>query len=706
MSDFSGSATDDTDITINYIQTKSPIVTFVYTIHSDELKLSFVSENIKEQTGYSSEQFLDGNSFLLDKVHPDDEIILSDAFSSLPELGPIKLEFRFLNSEDEYRWIMHELCLCKNESDAKAQLVGYWFDVTEKVLFRNDVKEKNKLLNAVLNQADALNRTIENVIDGVITIDEKGIIRSFNSSAEKLFGYDRRSVIGKNIDMLMPSPYKEQHDEYIQHYLKSGDAKIVGIGPREVVALHKNGKKFPLDLAISEVVVNGTRNFIGIVRDITERKTIKDKLLRLANYDALTGLPNRESIFTHIEQNLTTVNNGLENFALLYLDIDRFKLVNDSLGHAAGDLIIEEISKRLSKCADNDEMISRLGGDEFAVLIENYKDLHDIEKFSDEVIQVLQAPFVLNGRQFTLGVSIGVVLFPTHAIEINGLLKGADLAMYEAKRRGGNCYQYYSEEMSSTMNKRFKMENMLRTALQERQFIVHYQPQVDIESKEIYGVEALIRWKLPDGTLIPPLDFIPVLEETGMIIDVGDWVLEQACSEIVRWNATSKSPLMLSVNLSAVQFRDSDLVDKVKTIIDRTNFPPELLNLEITESVLMHDPSKIAIILEQIHNMGLKLSVDDFGTGYSSLTYLRKFPLDYLKLDRSFVKDIPTCEESVEITKTVISLADSLKIEMVAEGVENNLQLGFLKEQKCRRVQGFYYSEPLEYLDLITFLVA
>jgi diguanylate cyclase (GGDEF)-like protein/PAS domain S-box-containing protein len=433
----------------------------------------------------------------------------------------------------------------------------------------------------------------------------------------------------------------------------------------------------------------------GVARDVTEKKAAEERIRHLAQHDELTGLPNR----TMFNQNLKhAINRALRysrTLAILFIDLDRFKLINDTLGHEVGDRALEEIAERLRGCMRGSDTIARFGGDEFVILIEEFTAASDVAEVVNKLLGAVKKPLKHQAQEFSLSASIGISTFPDDGKDAQTLLKNADIAMYRAKDKGRNTFQFYSSEMNVHSVERLAMESSLRVALERGEFLLHYQPKVEINTGRMVGMEALIRWRHPELGLVFPEQFIPLAEETGLIVPIGEWVLRTACLQNRAWQQQGMRPLRIAVNLSARQFMQERLLEDVAEVLEQTGLDAEFLELELTESTVMQNPEKTIKILNAFKAMGIHLAIDDFGTGYSSLAYIKQFPIDTLKVDRSFIEDIPSDENDIAITKAIIALAQSLKLKVVAEGVENTQQLGFLREHICDQMQGYYCSKPL-----------
>jgi diguanylate cyclase (GGDEF)-like protein len=431
------------------------------------------------------------------------------------------------------------------------------------------------------------------------------------------------------------------------------------------------------------------------IRYSIQRKNAEDKLARLAQYDPLTNLANRALFHDRLEHALARAERHEGMLALLFLDLDRFKAVNDTLGHVGGDALLKQVGDRISARMRESDTVARLGGDEFAIIIEDVVEAQDAARVADDLVKILSEPFVVNGHEIPMGVSIGIAVSPPS--KGNRLLKDADAAMYRAKRVGGKAHHFYTEEMNVQASERLMLERDLHYALDRDEFLLHYQPQVDLATGDVMGAEALLRWQQHERGLVSPADFIPVLEETGRIVDVGEWVLEEACRQASAWQDSGFAPVRVAVNLSARQLGRGSLVHAVERALEVSGLDPECLELEITESLLVEDSEVGLRSVELLKRAvdGLRISIDDFGTGYSSLYRLKTLPIERLKIDRTFIGGVMTDPEDSAITATVISLSHELHLQVTAEGVETAEQLAFLRERGCDEAQGFYFSRPL-----------
>jgi diguanylate cyclase (GGDEF)-like protein/PAS domain S-box-containing protein len=512
-----------------------------------------------------------------------------------------------------------------------------------------------------------------------------------NEQACKMNGMKLEELVGKTVfDFFPPDIAKETREIDLQVWkqrdLLTREAKVQFQGQdgyfltgRRIIHVHETKQDFML----------------GFGLNITDRVKAEEMVSHLADHDPLTDLPNRRFIKRYLDEYVNETGNEQKILGFLLLDLDRFKVINDSLGHQAGDLLLQSVADRLKNSVPETNIISRIGGDEFIILIpymaEEDDALHDCRK----ILKAFEEPFTIYDQKFTITTSIGVSMFPHHGNDLNALIKSADLAMYRSKEKGRNCYSIFSANLKQRAIDRLDKEVLLREALENNEFIVHYQPKIDIHTGYIYGMEALIRWK-KDEQIYYPDSFIPIAEETGLIVPIGEWVLRQACYDCSSWHKQGLKHLSISVNLSPQQFRKNNLETVIGDVLQETGLDPSALELELTESTIMQDPDNAASILNHLKSLGVRLSIDDFGTGFSSLSYLKQFPIDVLKIDKSFVMNLEWDEANASIAAAVVSLAHSLKLKVVAEGIETDAQLQYLKEHQCDYGQGYLVSHPVE----------
>ncbi|MFP5506901.1 MAG: EAL domain-containing protein [Gammaproteobacteria bacterium] len=448
----------------------------------------------------------------------------------------------------------------------------------------------------------------------------------------------------------------------------------------------------------------GGHRLYGACQDITQRRQAEERIEFLAHYDALTGLPNRALLRDRFEQALAFAERAQSHVALLFLDLDNFKIVNDTLGHAAGDRLLQVAVARLMRSMRDTDTVSRQGGDEFILLLNEIPDPKTVERIAGAILAQIAEPIDIDGHALNTTCSIGISVYPDDGRDFDTLLQRADVAMYNAKESGRNTYRFFNPAMNARANEHLLLQNRLHHALEKREFSLFYQPQLDIETGTVTGVEALLRWDSQDLGQVPPSRFIPVAEDSGLIIAIGEWVLREACRQMAEWRAAGLPELTLSVNLSALQFRRTGLVDTVAAALESSGLPPQLLELELTESILLQDVDNTLHTVRQLKALGVRLSIDDFGTGYSSLSYLKRFAVDKLKIDQSFVSDIGRDPDDDAIVRAIVQLARSLRLGIIAEGVETPEQLAFLRQEGCREIQGYLLSRPLPAGDLAGFL--
>jgi diguanylate cyclase (GGDEF)-like protein len=434
--------------------------------------------------------------------------------------------------------------------------------------------------------------------------------------------------------------------------------------------------------------------FEGSVEDISDRKHYEATLEYQANYDALTGLANRNRLHDRLKQAISSAERYLHQVTVAFIDLDQFKFINDSLGHHVGDHVLKAVSARLLSCVRESDTVARHGGDEFVVII-NRSDEAVISLLMQRILASVAERYVVDGRELHVTCSIGFSLYPIDGLDVETLLKNADAAMYRAKAQGRNNVQFYTEELNQKIRERMAMESILRHALERDEFFLHYQPQVALQTGAIIGVEALIRWKHGTDDVISPADFIPLAEELGLIVPIGEWVLRTACKQMKKWHEAGLPKISVSVNLSARQFRQNNLAEVIEQVLKETKLDADYLDLELTESMMMDDVELAVVTLGKLKAMGIKLSIDDFGTGYSSLSYLGRFPIDVLKIDQSFVRDIAIDPNHAAIARSIITLAHSLNLKVIAEGVETEAQLNYLGLHHCDAIQSYYFSRPV-----------
>ncbi len=538
--------------------------------------------------------------------------------------------------------------------------------------------------------------------DAIVIVDQNMCVTNFNPAAEKLFGYERQKIIGQSfIGSLTAEKQKPMLKQFLNYCKNKNDAAL------HPVRLEMRSQKGSVMATSTRVAVSGAEGryqYIFYVRDKIRQLEAEDKLHQATYNDALTGLPNRYVAVQHIRVGITDAQRQNRNLVVMKISLDRFKHINESLGHEAGDQLLIEIASRLQTLSRRGDLVSRINGDQFAVILVDIDKSTNLDVLVRKYMECFSPAFRFGEHVLHISVSIGVACFPHDAGNVEELLRAAESAMFQAKQKGGTGFRYYSQEMSRQSKERLYLENELRRAIRNNQLDVYYQPQVDLASGKILGVEALVRWNHPSLGAVSPIKFIPVAEEIGLISEIGHWVMKRACSDMTLLKHNQNELLRLSINLSARQFQENDLVKVIANVLNETGFPPDKLELEITESLFMEDVESVAQTLTTLSQQGIKISMDDFGTGYSSLSYLKRFPINTIKVDRSFVKDMTTDKDDASIVAATIQMAHSLSLDIVAEGVETEDQLQFLLKQKCDKIQGFYFSRPLTYKALVNLM--
>lgn len=531
--------------------------------------------------------------------------------------------------------------------------------------------------------------------EGIMIIDTNGCIIGINKGFSDITGYSEEEILGA-------TPIVFQQGSHALWKSLSSEGKWCG----EVINHRKNGEQYHEWLTIT-VVKNHEHqitNYVGVFADVTEVKQSQNKLYELVNHDPLTGLPNRRLINELLEHAIKRAEREERQIAILFIDLDRFKAINDSLGHPVGDKLLFEVSRRIKQSIRESDVVGRLGGDEFIVMMDNLHDVEDAANKARNILHALQSEFLIDNKELFISASIGISMFPSDGKDVDSIIKAADIAMYQVKNMGKNNYCHYTKKHSADVLERFNLENQLRRALDRQQFEVYYQPQISLQTGKIIGAEALVRWNHPEYGVVSPAKFIPLAEETGIILQIGEWVLTQAALRAKEWITPGNALKRVAVNVSGIQIMQSNFADTVYGVLIETDCTPSMLELEITESTVMQNTEHVISTFDRIKSLGVRLAIDDFGTGYSSLSNLKRLPLDKLKIDRSFVRDLPDDLDDAAIASAIYAMANSLGFSVIAEGVETLEQEQFLKQMGCVEAQGYLYSKPVtaeEFLTLI-----
>ena len=635
-----------------------------------------------EILGYSHEEIKHTTQQWTDFIYPDDR---EKAWQSIQDVldgrsSIHKIEYRMIHKNGSLRWILDHAKVVQRDQDGRPiRMSGTHADITE----RKAAEEELRIAAAAFESQE-----------GIIVTDAENVIIKVNQAFTNITGYTAKEAVGQTPQHLLRSGrqntafYTAMWDS-IQH---------TGAWQGEIWNRRKNGEVYPEWLTITVVkgIDGETTHYVATLTDITERKAAEEKIKQLAFYDPLTQLPNRRLLLERLKHSIDVERREGKQLALLMLDLDRFKAVNDNLGHLAGDELLQQVATRITARLREVDVVARLGGDEFIILLEDIAHPEDAARIAEGIVADLSKPFqLIQSDDVRIGVSIGISLYPQHGDSPEILMNSADAALYQAKDRGRGCFAYFSEELTLAARERIALEARLRQAIDQQELRVFYQPQIDIASGQIVGAEALVRWQNPTEGLIFPEQFIPIAEETDLIIAIGTWVLRETCRQGRQWLDEGLPALTLSVNVSPHQFRRQDINALVAKVLSETGYPAEYLALEITESGLMENQDKAMGILNDLRVQGIRLAIDDFGTGYSSLAYLKYFPLDVLKIDKNFIDDIPFLQGDTEITATIIAMAHTLGFKVSAEGVETHEQLAFLQAKGCDSYQGYLSGQAL-----------
>ncbi|SEM69906.1 PAS domain S-box-containing protein/diguanylate cyclase (GGDEF) domain-containing protein [Candidatus Frackibacter sp. WG12] len=553
----------------------------------------------------------------------------------------------------------------------------------------NPLQKKNQLLqNKLVEIKERYNSIFEHNPDAVFTIALNGNFTHVNPKAEKLSGYKANEILSMNFHQLLTL---KDLKKTLQHFTEATNGKPQTY---ECTMIHKDGhhiktsvKNFPM------TVDNEIIGVYCIVKDITENKRLEEKIHHMAYHDALTNLPNRNLLNEQLKQSLIDAKEDNQILAILFIDLDRFKMINDTIGHNIGDLVLQQVAKKLAKCIRNHDIVARLGGDEFVILMKNINK-KQVRKVAERIIDEFSSPFIVEDYEIFTSPSIGISLYPKDGDEAETLIKYADIAMYSVKEKGKNNYQFYNSQLNRMLSRKSKLENGLRKALDKNELSIYYQPQVNLKTGKIIGMEALLRWHHPKLGFISPAEFIPIAEETGLIMPIGEWVLRTACKQNKIWQHAGLEPISIAVNVSAHQFQSENFVEQITNTLNETQLKPSCLELEITENK-MKNIEELTLLLNRLKKTGVKIAVDDFGTGYSSLSILDQLPIDNLKIDQSFIHNIIDDYNKAAITKTIITMGNDLNFKVTAEGIETEQQITFLKENDCNIGQGYLFERPL-----------
>jgi diguanylate cyclase (GGDEF)-like protein/PAS domain S-box-containing protein len=644
------------------------------------LRFIAVNEAAIRQYGFARQEFL---AKTITEIRPEQDIpgLLQD------------IAKRTLGLEARGIWRHRK----KNGELIDVEIVSHPLDfhgVKSMLVAAQDITERKRAEDAVRQAEEKYRGIFEDAVIGIFQATPDGRLTNVNRAHARMHGYESPEEMMAEVSNVARDLSVDPNRMLELAHAVRRNGIVRGA---EVEVYRKDGSKkwVRVNLRAIHGADGDVALFEGTVEDITEHKAAQERMKFLAFYDALTELPHRALLQDRLDTALAGARRRGEKVALLFLDLDRFKAINDSFGHSFGDCVLKEIARRLKECTREHNTVARVGGDEFLILLSNVKDAADAAIAAERVFEAINAGFTVQGRSLSVGCSVGVSIFPEHGADGETLIRNADAAMYSVKDSGRNSVRFFTDEMNAQAVERVTMDKNLRQALERKEFFLVYQPQLDIESGKITGFEALIRWNHPELGLICPDRFISIAENNGLILPIGEWVLRTACSQARRWQDEGLCPVPVAVNVSAVQFRQEVFRDLIRKVLQETGLAPEYLELELTETLLLSNAGVTLSVLKELKEMGLKLSIDDFGTGYSSFSYLRHFCVDKLKIDQTFIQDVVSKRDDAAITIAIIGLARSLHIKVIAEGVENESQMFFLREHRCDQIQGHYFSKPV-----------
>ncbi|MGL4316361.1 MAG: EAL domain-containing protein [Pseudomonas sp.] len=648
-----------------------------WNLQTDEVHHS----HLEDIFGISQEDVKGVLTHLKPRLHPDDLSLLRRALVEhlKGRTDGYCVEYRVRHADGRWIWVEDRgRAVERDEQGQVLRMLGTRRDISE----RKQRDEQQRLAATVFEAAS----------EGIVILDADYLLLSVNEAFSEVTGYRKEEVLGRSVAELISSRDVRRQYQVIRHELEQFDS-----WRGELIDTRKNGELYPqwLQLNVVRDARGKVSHIVGFFSDLSSRRQTEERLRYLSHYDELTGLANRSLFRERLHEACERARQGNTHLALLHIDLDRFKLLNDSLGHEVADQLLRQMSRRLTQAASDAHTIARLSGDEFAILLDDYGSLSGLARMASRLLAKLRTPMDVGGHELVVSASIGISLLPDNAREISALISQAGMAMQHAKHLGGNTFQFYTDNLQACTLERLQLENQLRKGIADGQLEVFYQPKLCLVDDSLNAAEALVRWRHPELGLVAPGEFIPLAEETGLIAPIGEFVLRQACLQAREWQRQGLVDLRVSVNLSVHQLRQGNLVSLVRQVLDETGLPSRLLELELTESQLLDNVENVIATFQQLRDLGVKLAIDDFGTGYSSLSYLKRFPVDYVKIDQTFVRDLSVGGEDAAITRAIIAMAHGLELKVVAEGVETQAQMDFLKAQRCDEIQGFLISPPV-----------
>ncbi len=656
----------------------------------------FVSDGCKGLTGYETVDLLFNHRITYEALTlAEDRAWVRDSIESAVKIGEqFTLEYRIQHADGNIRWVQENGGPLLNENGELEALEGFIQDITCRKQSEQQAQEAEERYRSIF----------ENAIEGIYQTSPTGQYLNFNPALARIYGYDSINELVLGICDIQKQLYVEPNKRTEFTKLMHMHGQVLNF---EAQVYRKNGDVIWITENAHEVRDAGGNLLFyeGTVEDISERKNYEHQIEYQARHDILTGLPNRTLLTDRLQQCMSFADRYGCILAVAFVDLDQFKIINDSMGHHVGDELLVTMAERLSSNVRESDTVVRLGGDEFVLLLASMQNIDDIAQSMQRILAAVASPCLIEGRDFVVSCSIGIGIYPDDGANPSTLFKNADLAMYKAKQLGRNNFQFYSSELNEVLTERVEIEYRLRSAIENEEFLLYYQPKMDFVTGKICGAEALIRWQPPGEAMISPMSFIPVAEETGQIEEIGRWVLINACRKARELHELFERPIPIAVNVSPRQFRQLDLINTVESVLKSTELDPQCLELEITEGCLIHDTRNFIQTLHDLKSLGIKLSIDDFGTGYSSMAYLKDFPVDRLKIDKVFVANLETESTNIGILKAVVALGHGLGLKVVAEGVETAYQQAFLHGIGCDELQGYYFSRPLTaeaFLELLT----